>query len=169
MLFEEDVTTVVSTTPSSENPSVYQFWVSSPSLFKHISCLYCLLCFTPELSLSLSLSITLMSSLGLILSLKLSISRSSSSFNSLYTYRVATSFISKIRVAKNSNHQRSRHRPQRPCQCKLTFHHCSLRRSILNHAVGTTPSETRGTYLTVTRGTHCHPGQPHSDLPIKHT
>ena len=38
-------------------------------------------------------------------SLKLSISRSSSSFNSLAMYRVATSFISKIRIAKNNNHQ----------------------------------------------------------------
>ena len=35
--------------------------------------------------------------------------------------------------------------------------------------VGTPPSETRGTHLTVTRGTHCHPGHPHPDLPIKHT
>ena len=35
--------------------------------------------------------------------------------------------------------------------------------------VGTPPSETRGTHLTVTRGTHCHPGHPHPDLLIKHT
>ena len=35
--------------------------------------------------------------------------------------------------------------------------------------VGTPPSETRGTHLTVTRGTHCHLGHPHPDLPIKHT
>nr|CAN66007.1 hypothetical protein VITISV_006818 [Vitis vinifera] len=34
---------------------------------------------------------------------------------------------------------------------------------------GTPPSKPRGTHLTVTCGTHCHPGHPHPDLPIKHT
>ena len=35
--------------------------------------------------------------------------------------------------------------------------------------VGTPLSETRGTHLTVTRDTHCHPGHLHPDLLIKHT
>ena len=35
--------------------------------------------------------------------------------------------------------------------------------------VGTPPSKPRGTHITVTCGTHCHPGHPHPDLPIKHT
>ena len=35
--------------------------------------------------------------------------------------------------------------------------------------LGTSPSETRGTHLIVTRGTHCHPGHPHPDISIKHT
>ena len=35
--------------------------------------------------------------------------------------------------------------------------------------VGTPPSEPRGTHLTVTRGTHCHPGHLHPDRLIKHT
>ena len=62
----------------------------------------------------------------------------------------------------------------RPCEKPTTWFRLSWWIDQSHLPVGTPPSETRGTHLTVTRGmhltvTHCHPSHPHSGLPIKHT